>query len=64
MGMLIGIWLIGAGIYGVWNKKGNSLAYSILSVGQIILGIWSLVLLIIIIWVREFGSNLFGLLPR
>jgi hypothetical protein len=64
MGVLIGFWLIGLGIYGVRNRKGNSLAFFIISVGQIVLGIWSLILLTILFFARELRIDLLGLLPK
>ena len=62
--VILGLWLIGSGIQGVRNRRSKNLAYFILSVGEIILGISSLIILIIGFWVRELGSNLFGLLPK
>lgn len=64
IGVLIGFWLIGSSIYGVRNRKGNPLAYFIISVGQIALGIWSLILLTILFFARELGIDLLGLLPK
>ena len=62
--LLIAFCLIGSGIHGVVNRKRHNLTYFILSVGQIVVGIWGLMLTIIIFCVRELGSNLYGLLPK
>jgi hypothetical protein len=46
--VLIAFCLIGLGVHGVVNRKRNNLTYFILSVGQIIVGIWGLILAVII----------------
>ncbi len=64
MGVLIGFLVIGMGIYGVRNRKGNSLAYFVISVGQIVLGIWTIIIIIFVFLARELKIDLLELLPK
>lgn len=54
-GMLCGFFLIGSGIHGVMNRKHKNLAYLILSVGQIGLGVFALIATTL--FILKGGSN-------
>jgi hypothetical protein len=54
-GVLIGLALIGSGIHGVVNRKRiNNLTHLIISVGQIVLGVFGLVATILFIYKRGY----------
>jgi hypothetical protein len=64
MGVLVCVWMIGSGIHGVRNRKGNSLAYFIISIGQIVVGVEGLIIIIIGFLAKELGIDFWGLLPK
>ena len=50
-GVLIGLALIGSGVHGVVNRKAiNNLTHLIISVGQIVLGVFGLVATILFVY--------------
>ena len=48
VGMLMGLWSIRSGIRGLRNRKRYNQAHFIFCVGQLALGIWVLIIVIII----------------
>jgi VIT1/CCC1 family predicted Fe2+/Mn2+ transporter len=48
-GVLLGLFLIGSGFHGVANRKHRSLGYLIISVAQIVYGVFGLIAVVLFI---------------